>query len=203
MKEMNKRIFRILIAFLCLIAAFGLFVNVLIGTGNLYVGISAYAHYRLNETETKLVEEWISRFHKNVENGDFDAIRQELIKNKQGVITQDAVLKNAKFAFDKYGKIDFVKFFRCTVPEPASKHYKNDLGGNVYGLTYHSNAERGRLSEHFELIINNNEVSLLRYRGDEMQEYEIRANNHESWLEHNLPSEIRIPFGKRFIEIRY
>ena len=52
--------------FASLLSLFGLYilVNILIYTGNLYVGISAYSHYRLNEAETKMVEDWISRFRK-------------------------------------------------------------------------------------------------------------------------------------------
>jgi len=200
---MNKKTSRILVIFLFLISAFSLFVVLLIKTGNLYVGISAYSHYRLNNTETELVENWMSRFHRNVENGNFDEVRKELISNRQSVETQNGVLKNAKFAFDKYGKIEYSKFFRSTLPEPAEKFYGEDIEGNVYGLFYHSNAERGTLSESFELVINGNEVNLLRYSGDEIKDWEIRANNNERWLEQNLPNETRIPFGARFIEIRY
>ena len=201
---MNRKIYRYFLA--ASLSIFGLFVlvNILIYTGNLYVGISAYSHYRLNEVETKLVEDWISRFHKNVENGNFEEIRKELVKNSQGIKTQDAQLENAKFAFDKFGTISSIKFFRCMPPEPASVFYGDNIEGSVYGLFYHSNAERGRLSEHFELVINEkNEVSLLRYSGDEMKEWEVRAYNNDHWLERKLPTEIRIPFGKRFIEIRY
>lgn len=200
---MNKKISRILTGFLFLISAISLFVVVLIKTGNLYVGMSAYSHYRLSEAETELVEGWMSRFHKNVENGDFDEIRKELVKNRQSVETQNSVLKNAKFAFDKYGKIEFSKFFRSALPEPAARFYGKDLKGNVYGLFYHSNAERGTLSESYELVINDNEVNLLRYSGDEIKDWEIRENNGERWLEQNLPNEARIPYGARFIEIRY
>lgn len=200
---MNNKTSRILVVFLFLISALGLFFAVLIKTGHLSVGVSAYSHYRLSATETELVEDWMSRFRRNVENGNFDEVRKELINNHQSLETQNSVLKNTKFAFDKYGKVDFSRFFRSSLPEPAAKFYGKDVEGNVYGLTYHSDSERGTLSESFELVINDNEVNLLRYSGDEIKDWEIRANNNERWIERNLPNEIRIPFGARFIEIRY
>ena len=200
---MRKKVLQILLICSFLISALSLTAILLIKTGNLHVGISAYSHYRLSEDETKLIEDWMSQFRRNVQNGNFDAVREELVRNHQSVETQNSVLKNTKFAFDKYGKISFSKFFRSTLPESAERFYGKNLEGNVYGLFYHSNAERGTLSENFELIINDNEVNLLRYTGDEIKDWEIRSNNNEHWLERNLPNEIRIPYGVRFIEIKY
>lgn len=194
----------ILIGFLLVVVALFAGFVFLTKAEYLYVGISPYAHYKLNDKEAEIINEWINKFHENVEKGNLEFVKEESLNKIADVDWKALNASKAKFAFDKYGKINRIDFFNSLPPDVASELYGNHITGNAYRLTYHTSAERGMLSENFELVITkNNDVKLLSYHGDEMQEWEKIERNNKFWLEHNLKNEIRIPFGNRFIVIRY
>lgn len=189
----------ILYSFVALI----LVIVVLISTGVFHVGVSPYAHYRLNETETKLIDDAILKFRERVENGKFDEIKKELAENGRDESYQKERIAIIKSNREKYGKPLSKEFFRAMPPEEAAKYYKN-TEGIFYNTWYFTKAENGEFHETFDWTINDkNEVRLLGYSVGELQDWEIKTREKEKYNNANYPNEIRIPIGSRFIEIRY
>lgn len=176
---------------------------VLLESGLFYVGISPYAHYQLNEDETRVVGNAISQFREKVENGKFDEIQKELVENQRNENFQNATIKKIKEAREKFGEPLSMEFFRAMTPETASKYYKN-VDGIFYTLFYFTKAEKGEYAEHFEWIVKENgEAKLLSYSGQEMKDWEVKSREREKYINEKYPRETKIPFGSRFIEIRY
>ena len=188
--------------FLVVVGLF-LVVVVLLKSGLFYLGISPYFHYRLNENELKLIDDAILKFRERVENGRFDEIQKELAENQRDESYQKETIAIIKNNREKYGKPLSKEFFRATPPESASKYYKNTEGA-FYETWYFTNAENGEFHETFDWTIKDkNEVKLLGYEVSKLQDWEIKTREKEKYLNANYPNEIRIPFGARFIEIRY
>lgn len=172
----------------------------LLKSGLFYIGVSPYAHYRLNENESKLFDDAISRFREKVEGERFDEIKNELA---DGLRSKDEIVAEIKKSRRKFGKPVFTEFFRAMPPEPASKYYKN-LNGTFYTVRCFTNSDDGDFfPEQFDWIVkDNSEVQLLNYSASHIRDWELQARETERRLR-EFSNEIRIPFGSRFIEIRY
>jgi hypothetical protein len=173
---------------------------VLLKSGLLYVRISAYHYYKLNESETKLIDDAILKLRERVESGKFDEIQSELA---DGRVNKSEIIEAIKKSRRKFGKPVFSEFFSSSPPEPASKYYDN-LSGTFYITAYFTNTDDGDFFyENFGWIIKeNNEVQLLNYSGSHMQEWQIQAYNSKAEIR-KFQNEINIPIGARFIEIKY
>ena len=172
----------------------------LLKSGLFYVGISPYAHYKLNENESKLLDDSLSMFREKVESEKFDEIKNELA---EGLRNKDEVIAAIRKSRRKFGKPVFTEFFRAMSPAPASKYYKN-LNGTLYSVSYFTNSDDGDFfPEHFDwLVKDNNEVQLLDYSASHIRDWELQARETDRTLK-TFSNEIRIPFGARFIEIKY
>lgn len=166
----------------------------------LSIAISPIHHYKLNETETKLFGDALLKLRERVETGQFDDIKNDIA---EGRISKNEIIAGIKKSRRKFGKPIFSEFFRSSTPEPASKYYEN-LSGTYYDISYFTNTDDGDFfSEDFQWIVKeNNEVQLLNYSGTHMLEWQIQTRNRE-WERKKFQHEIKIPFGERFIEIRY
>ena len=176
---------------------------ILFAYGAFDIAVSAYSHYRLNEEESKLIDNAIARFRENVENENYEEITRQLRKGGRDKDVEDRIIENIKDFRDKYGKASSKEFFRATVPEDSSRFYKSTTG-TVYGVFYFTKAENGEFDEYFDLNISDDKkVTLLEYRASEIQDWATKARKREKYIDNTYPNEVRIPFGARFIEIRY
>jgi hypothetical protein len=175
-------------------------VVVLLKSGLFYVGISPYHYYKLNENETKLIDDATLKFRERVESGKFDEIQNELA---DGRISKSEIIGAIKKSRRKFGKPLFSEFFRSSPPTPVAKYYDN-LDGTLYSLSYFTNTDDGDFfSEEFDWILKeNNEVQLLNYSGSHMLEWQLQARDRDREIK-KFQNEINIPFGARFIEIKY
>jgi len=200
---MKKYLLRILLGLTFFVFSLFFILWGAITLGILSVGISPYAHYKLNQKESQLIEASIARFREKIENAQFDQIKNELIQNGRDEWLQNYTMQKVENIREEFGKPQSIEFFRALPPKPVNKYFEN-LSGTLYMVSYFTKAEKGEFSEHFDWIINeNDEVTLLTYSGNKMQDWEIKNRERESFINANYPNEIRIPFGERFIEIRY
>lgn len=173
---------------------------VLVKTGAIYVGISPYYNYKFNETETKLFDVAISKLRERVEENKFDEIENNIAS---GTVSKAEIIEKIKKSRRKFGKPTFSEFFRSSPPDYASKYYPN-LSGMNYDTYYFTNTDDGDfISERFDWIVTeNNEVKLLNYSGNQIHEWELQAREQDR-RKKEFKHEFNIPFGERFIEIRY
>ena len=177
-------------------------ITILIATKLIAVGISPYAHYKLNENETRVIESSIADFRQKVESAKFDEIKAELAKNGRGERFQNDTIKKISETRGKFGKPESLEFFRCLPPSPVKKYYQN-LDGNLYMLSYFTKTEKGEFSEHFDWLVNEDKATLMNYHADGIKDWETKNRESEVYIGANYANEIKIPFGTRFIEIRY
>lgn len=199
---MKKFIFYFAGTFLSLGFVGFLTVIVLMATKLIVVGVSPYSHYRLNENETRVIESAIADFRRKVEAEKFDEITTELAANGRDARFQSDAVKEINQAQAEFGRPESVEFFRCNVPWQANRYWEN-VHGTVYTLAYFTKAEKGEFSERFEWIINDNKVTLLTYSADKIVDWEKENRARETYNRAVYRNEIRIPFGKKIIEIRY
>lgn len=177
--------------------------SILVSLGVISLGISPYAHYRLNDGETRLITKAITQFREKVRNGKVNEIKNELAVNGRDESVQSQIVNEIKKTTDKFGEPISSDFFRARVPEDASKFYKG-IDGMAYGTSYLTRTRTEEFSEHFDwLVKESGEVTLLQYWAGDLQTWEIKNRERDQWLDRDYPHEIRIPFGARFIEIRY
>ena len=172
----------------------------LLRSGIVAVGISPYNHYRFNETETQLFDTALLRLRERVENGKFDEIQNELADGRRN---KSEIVGEIKKVREQFGKPLSTEFFRSSPPESVSKYYEN-LDGTFYKVYYFTKTERSEFFEDISWVVSkNNEVKILNYGGSEIIEWQIKNREKENYYKANYSNEIRIPFGSRFIEIRY
>lgn len=185
-----------------LYSSLGLFVLivVLLKIELLSVVISPIHHYKLNEIETKLFDDAILKLRERVETEQFDDIKNDIA---EGRVSKNEIIAGIKKSRRKFGKPVYSEFFRSSLPAPVATYYEN-LSGTYYDISYFTNTDDGdSFSENFQWIVKeNNEVQLLNYSGTHMLEWQIQTRNRE-WELKKFQHEIKIPFGERFIEIRY
>lgn len=174
--------------------------TVLLGSGLMSVGISPYYHYRLNETETQIFNEEILKLRERVENGKFDQIRDDIA---EGRVSKNGIVGKIIKTREQFGKPLSSEFFRSSVPQPASKYYEN-IDGTYYMIYYFTKTERDEFFEVISWVVNeNNEAKILNYDGSQIIEWQKENRERERYIKDNYSNEIRIPFGSRFIQIRY
>ena len=180
--------------------AFFVLIVVLLKIELLSVVISPIHHYKLNEVETKLFDDAILKLRERVEAEQFDDIKNDIA---EGRVSKNEIIAGIRKSRRKFGKPIFSEFFRSSAPEPVSKYYEN-LSGTFYSISYFTNTDDGdSFSENFKWIVKeNNEVQLLDYSGTHTLEWQIQTRNSE-WERKKFQHEMKIPFGERFIEIRY
>lgn len=191
---------KILFSILFSLLGLSLLLFVFVRTGYIYIGISPYYNYKLNETETKLFEDAISKLRERVELGKFDEIEANIA---DGPVSKTEIIEKLKKSRRKFGKPIFSEFFRSSPPDSASKYYPN-VNGTDYITFYFTNTDDDDFfSEHFEWIVTeNNEVKLLNYDGNHIRDWELQTRELERRLK-EYKHEINIPYGERFIEIKY
>ena len=177
-------------------------IAVLIATNLIVVGVSPYANYNLNENETLIVESAIADFRQKVETGKFDEIKAELAANGRDARFQNDAVKEINEAQGNFGKPQSIEFFRCMPPWQPNQYWKN-VNGTAYSLAYFTKGEKKEFAERFEWIINENKATLLSYSADEIQNWEKETRARETYNRAVYRNEIKIPLGRRFVEIRY
>jgi len=177
---------------------------VLFACGLFSIGISPYAYYRLNQNETTLLNTAISHIRQKVEAGDVESIRREISVNRHDERVVNDAVRDLVDEQEKYGTPTSMEFFRAMPPEQASKYFPG-VAGTFYTVSYFTSTSRGELSEHFDFVTSekNDDAKLFGYYAKEMIEWEIHERARDKFLNERYPNEVRIPFGSRFIEIRY
>lgn len=179
---------------------FMLLTTFLLRSGLVSFGISPYFHHRLNAVETQLFDDAILKLRERVENGKFDEIQNDIA---EGRISRKQIVGKIKQTREQFGKPLSSEFFRSSVPEVASKYYEN-LNGTFYTTFYFTKTEHGEFFEDISWIVDEkNEAKILNYSGNEIIEWQKNNRERERFIKENYSNEIRIPFGARFIEIRY
>lgn len=177
-------------------------ISILAATKIITVGVSPYSHYKLNESETRVIESAIADFRQKTETGKFDEIKAQLAANGRDERFQNDAVKEINEAQENFGKPKSIEFFRCMVPWQPNQFWKN-VNGTAYTLAYFTKAEKQEYSERFEWIINENKATLLSYSADKIVDWEKENRARETFNRAVYQNEIKIPFGERFIEIRY
>jgi hypothetical protein len=169
-------------------------------SGLVSAGISPYYHYKLNETEKQILDSALLKLRERVENEKFEEIQNDLT---DGRVSKNEVIGKIKKTREQFGKPSSSEFFRSSPPEPISKYYEN-LNGTFYTIFYFTETERGEYFENISWVISeNDEAKILNYRGSEILEWQIKNREKEKFINANYSNKIKIPFGGRFIEIRY
>lgn len=189
-----KKVILYLAVGLLLLSAF------LLISGLVSAGISPYYHYKLNEAEKRILDSALLKLRERVENGKFEEIQNELA---DGRVSKNEIVEEIKEIREQFGKPISSEFFRSSLPEPVSKYYKN-LDGTFYTIFYFTKTERGEYFEDINWVVGeNNEAKILNYSGSEIIEWQIKNRDREGFINANYSNRIKIPFGERFIEIRY
>jgi hypothetical protein len=197
---MKSFIFRTLSGLLIIVSATFVILWILIASGMTSVGISPYYHHKLNETEAQLFDNALLEFREKVENGKFEEIQNELA---DGRASKSEIIGEIKKSREQFGKPLSSEFFRSSSPEPVSKYYEN-LNGTFYTIFYFTKTERGEFFEDISWVVSeNDEAKILNYSGSKIIEWQIKNRDRERYINANYSNKIRIPFGERFIEIRY
>lgn len=169
-------------------------------SGLVSAGISPYYRYKLNETEKQILDSALLKLRERVENGKFEEIQNELA---DGRVSKNEITGKIKKTREHFGKALSSEFFRSSPPEAVSKYYEN-LDGTFYTIYYFTKTERGDYFEDISWVVSeNDEAKILNYSGSEIIEWQIKNRNREKFIDANYSNKIKIPFGERFIEIRY
>ncbi|HUR97165.1 MAG TPA: hypothetical protein VMZ26_03750 [Pyrinomonadaceae bacterium] len=202
---MTNKLIKVLIP-LVLIGALIIAGIVIVGSAAMYAGainvsISAYNHYRLNDTERTLLEERaLTRVHEKIREDRVDDLRPDILKTQ---ISVDSIVNEMKKAKEKFGNPTTSEFFRAAPPEPAERYYPG-VSGTAYYLFYFTTTEKGDFSEDIEFVLTDDgEVKIRSYGATEMIDWQKRARERERVVNQLFPRELRVPLGSRFIQIRY
>jgi hypothetical protein len=179
-----------------------LIVTLLFRLGFFYVNVSAHNSYRLNENESKLIENATLQLKRKIESGKFDELRNDFIKDEKDAFRQNYVIDDFKKDRAEFGKSLSWEIFRVAQPQPD-----RELGGKCYHVEILTNTESGEVWEHFIwLIKENNEIKLI-FGGDMDNtlalNWRIEERNKQKLIAEKHPNEIIIPFADRYIEFRY
>lgn len=172
----------------------------LLNSGLVSIGVSPYYHYKLSETESPVFENALLKFREKVENGNFEEIQAELADGRR---SKSEILAEIKKTRERFGKPVASEFFRSSEPASVSKYYENP-DGSFYNIFYFTKTEKGEFFEDISWVVRpNDEVRMLNYYGNEIIEWQTKSRETERYIAENYANKIRIPFGARFIEIRY
>ncbi len=173
---------------------------VLLMSGLVNVGVSPYFHYKLNAAETAVFDAALLKFRERVENGSFEDVENELA---DGPRSKSEIIAEMKRVREQFGKPVATEFFRSGPPDAAAKFYRN-LDGNVYIVHYFTKTEKDEFFEAVTWNINErNEAKIINYDGSKMVDWQIKTRERERIIAAHYSNEFKIPFGSRFIEIRY
>jgi hypothetical protein len=187
-------------AILYSLAGLALLIVFLLKSGIVYVAISPYFHYKLNETETRILDNALLKFREKVENGKPEEIETALAN---GRVSKNELIKEIKKTREEFGRPVSSEFFRSSPPERTAKYYEN-LDGTVYMIHYFTKTEEGEFFENITWNISaDDEAQILNYDGTKIIEWQTKSRETERYISANYKNEIKIPLGERFIEIRY
>ncbi len=170
--------------------------------GFFYINISPHNSYRLNENESRLIEKATSQFKERIENGKFDEIQNEFVKDERDVFRQNYVINDLKKDRAEFGKSLYWEFLCAALPQPDK-----ELNGKRYNVEYITKTEKGEVWEHFIWLIKaNNEIKLI-FGGDmdttRALQVRLEERDKRKLIVEKYSNEIIIPYADRFIEIRY
>ncbi len=167
-----------------------------------YINISPDNSYRLNENESRLIENAISQFKERIENGKFDEIQNEFAKTEGDTFRQNWIINDLKNDRAVFGKSLSWEVFRVAQPQ-----LDKELNGRLYFVDYLTKTEKAEVYEPFIwLIKENNEIKLI-FGGDmditPALEWRLKERDKQKRIVEHYPNEIIIPYADRYIEIRY
>jgi hypothetical protein len=176
-------------------------VLLLYGFGFFLISVAPHNSYRLNELESKLIENAILQFRERVENNRFDEIREDLSKGRLDEYWERIRLNDIRNNFREYGKPRSWQFFRCAQPQ-----FDNELDETVYHLDYLTKFDTGEVYESFIFVKrSNNEINLIHsdIHLPEAAEWRISERDEHDRIIRKYPNEIIIPYAYRYIAFRY
>jgi hypothetical protein len=177
-------------------------ITLLFRLGFLSVNLSPHNTYKLDKSESGLIENATSQFKERVESGRFDEIQKEFAKTEGDESRQNWIINDLKNDRAEFGKSLSWELFRVAQPRQDK-----ELNGKLYFIDYLTKTEKQEVYEHFIwLIKENNEIKLI-FGGDmdttPALNWRLEERDQQKILIEKHPNEIIIPFADRYVEIRY
>jgi len=169
--------------------------------GFFYINISPHNTYRLNESESRMIENAILKFREKLENGEFDEIGKDLARGRQNVNAENFILKDIQNNRSKYGKPLSWEIFQVVQPQ-----FDKEKVETVYQVDCLTKFEKEERHESFGWRVKeNNEINLIftDVESSQSTRWRIEERDRQKVIVEKYPNEIIIPYAHRYIEIRY